>query len=107
MAPRPFGRRTGRPGWTEDFAALLERLRQEGRRRNGIVHSQYLFDFVEAGMPPLRSDRRIKDGVVGFEREELDSERTEAIFKELAMLAVELSQARMQLIHWFPPEEMG
>ena len=106
MAPIPFGRRTGRPGWIEGFAALIERLRQEGRRRNSIVHSQYLFEFVEAGMPPLRSDRRKKDGVAEFDQEFLDSERTEAILEELAVLAFDLSQARIQLVHWHAPGTM-
>lgn len=106
MAPSPFGRRIGRPGWTESFDELLERLRQEGRRRNAIVHSQYLFEFVEAGMPPLRSDRRKKGGAAEFEQEDLDSERTEAILKELAMLAFDLSQARVQLVHWYAAEEL-
>lgn len=105
MAPRPFGRRAERPGWTEGFEALLERLRHEGRRRNGIVHSQYLFEFVEAGLPVLRSDRRRKDGVAEFEREDLDSEQISAIFNELAMLAIDLSQARLQLVHWYAAED--
>lgn len=106
MMPRPFGRRAGRPGWTEAFTTLLERLRQEGRRRNGIVHSQYLFEFVEAGMPPLRSNRSKKDGATEFDREALDSARTEAILREIAMLAFEVSQARMQLVHWYAPNEL-
>lgn len=107
MAPRPFSRKAGRPGWTKDFAALLERLREEGRRRNGIVHSHYLFEFVEAGMPPLRSYRRKKNGTVEFEREDLDLRRTEAIFKDLAVLAFDVSQARIQLVHWYAADRMG
>ena len=75
VAPSPFGHSKERPGWAEAFATVIDRLRQEGSRRNGIVHSQYLFEFVEAGMAPLRSDRRKKDGVPQFEREFLDPDR--------------------------------
>ena len=57
-------------------------------------------------MPPLRSDRRKKDGVAEFDQEFLDSERTEAILEELAVLAFDLSQARIQLVHWHAPGTM-
>ena len=102
-APSPFGRRPGRHKWAAGFATLIERLRQEGRRRNRIVHSQYLFEFVEAGLPPLRSDRRKKDSVAEFNQESLDSERIEVILKELTALAFDLSQVRIQLVHWYAP----
>ena len=107
MAPTPFGRKNQRPGWTESFEALVQRLKKEGQRRNSIVHSQYLFEFVKAGMPPLRSDRRNRDGVAEFDQEDFDRERTDAILKELAMLAFDLSQARIQLVHWYAAETMN
>ena len=106
-APSPFGRRLGRPEWIEDFSTLIMRLRQEGQRRNGIVHSQYLFEFVDAGMPPIRSHRRKKDGVAGFDQISLDSEWTEEVLQDLAILAFDMSQARIQLVHWYAPEAMS
>jgi hypothetical protein len=102
----PFERSKEHTDWCAHFANLIVRLRQEGRRRNDIVHSQYLFDFVEAGMPPLRSVRRKENGKVVFEQEFFDLKRMDIILEGLATLAFEVSQARIQLVHWYRPDGM-
>jgi hypothetical protein len=49
----------------------------------------------------------MKDGVAEFEQEDLSSARTEAILRELGLLAFEMSQARIQLIHWYAADELN
>jgi hypothetical protein len=99
----PFGQAKEHPDWCAQFAKLIGRLRREGQRRNRILHSQYLFEFVEAGLAPLRSDRRKDNGTVVFEREVFDRKRMDVILKELVTLAFEVSQVRVQLVHWRAP----
>ena len=61
-----FARVHTRPEWCSKFEALILRLHKERERRNGLVHSQYLFEFVEIGSPPMRSDCKRAEGEVVF-----------------------------------------
>ena len=44
--------------WVKSFGRLVKRWQDEGTRRNGIVHSLHLFDFVRIGAPVLRNSMR-------------------------------------------------
>lgn len=104
LAPKPFTLKDRRPEWVSYFSELLERIRAEGRRRNSIVHSQYLMDFLEYGMLALKSDRRRINGKIEFQHERLDKERREIIMDELSKLAFELSQGHLQLVNFHTAE---
>lgn len=86
--------------WTKDFNSLLSEVRQEGTRRNTIVHSLYLFDFMKAGMPILQSKRRRKKGEVDFDQQFVDVKYIETAAASVSALSVDLGFARRQLIAW-------
>lgn len=94
-----FARVHARPEWCSEFDALIQRLNDERGRRNGLVHSQYLFEFVEIGGPPMRSDRKRAEGETVFVREDLTKDAQEALLKNLAQLAMDVGFAHVQLVH--------
>ncbi len=104
LAPHPFGKAKPNIEWIANFENIIDRSRKEGRRRNSIVHSHYLLDFVEAGMAPLKVDRRKKAGDVHFENEDFDHSLMDKIGSELAQLALDVNFVHVQLIHWYEPE---
>jgi hypothetical protein len=53
-----FGQLQMHMQWCKQFQDLMDQVAFERQRRNNIVHSHYLFYFVESGMPPLRSNLR-------------------------------------------------
>ncbi|MGY8678307.1 hypothetical protein Q2941_10860 [Bradyrhizobium sp. UFLA05-153] len=59
--------------WLKSFDEIMQRLRTEATRRNKIVHSLYIFDFMEIGHPPLRSKRTRKTGEISFDQEQVDA----------------------------------
>ena len=97
----PYAKSKDSPEWRAEFEKLLARLRGERKRRNEILHSEYLFETVEAGLPPMRSYRARENGAAVFKGEDLGPERTKAILSELAILSWDLGQARMQLLMWY------
>jgi hypothetical protein len=97
----PYSKNKDSPEWRAEFEKLLARLHGERKRRNEILHSQYLFETVEAGLPPMRSYRAKENGAAVFKREDLGPEKTKAILSELATLSGDLGQARMQLLAWY------
>lgn len=97
-ANSPFRKIVEWPDWERNFEITVSRLRDEGRHRNGIIHAQYLYEFVELGAAPLRSDRK-RTGT--FDREELSSARRIEVMARLASLAVETSRLRIQLVHCY------
>lgn len=97
-ANSPFRKTAEWPDWDRNFEVTIQCLRDEGRHRNGIMHSHYLYEFVELGAAPLRSDRR-RDG--NFDREELTEARRAEILGRVTSLAIETSRFHLQLIHWY------
>jgi len=85
--------------WTARFEQLTERLHTARHRRNELLHSQYLFEFLQIGQPVLRSNRRRAGGEERFEQEHLGAAAQAALLAELAMLGSDLSLAYSQLIH--------
>lgn len=94
------------PEFRDRLRDLLTRCRELARHRNKVVHSAYV--FLEAGdelVAVVRSD------LAGGAENEVDLDQellSEASFKEvmgeMARVAIEIGQCRMQLIHWYRPE---
>ncbi len=84
-----------RPDWWARFEAVIGRLHTERTRRNDIVHSQYLFDFVKAGFAPIRSKRIKVDGKTTLDQDELSKEFQEKLLEEISELAMDLSFIRV------------
>jgi hypothetical protein len=92
--------RTHHPEWCTEFESLIKRLHIERARRNSLVHSQYLFEFVDSGLgAPLRSNRRKQDGKSTFDQEHLTKAAQEKLLSDLGQLAMDVNFAYVQLIH--------
>ena len=89
-----------RTEWLTSFDKVIQRLKVEGTRRNKIVHSVYILDFVEVGAPPLRSKRKRKKGDIGFDQEEIDAKFIGRATSELAELSFDIGMVFTQLLHW-------
>lgn len=83
-----------RPEWVARFEGLIARLHAERQRRNSILHSQYLYDFVRIGHPVMQIDRR-------GENTDWTDERQNELLRTLAVLAFDTGQARIQLVHGY------
>jgi hypothetical protein len=92
-----------RAEWLTSFDEVIQRLKVEGTRRNKIVHSVYILDFVEIGAPPLRSKRKRKRGDIGLDQEEIDAKFIGRATSELAELSFDIGMAFTQLVHWREP----
>lgn len=91
-------------GWQERFQDVMARLHAERRRRNSLLHAQYLFDFLAIGAPVLRTDIERTDTGVQFKQEELSPERCDEILGEVAALSLHLNMVCVQLIHAYPKD---
>lgn len=89
--------------WLDRGEKLLNELDAERRRRNDLVHAQYLFEFVEAGMPPVQSNRR--KGDERFFQQDIDLNEFERRLRSLAELGIHISLLRTQMIHRLPRDE--
>jgi len=83
--------------WRDRFKSIRDRLHNERRRRNGILHSQFLFDFLAIGEPVMRTHVTQRAGNLAFDREDLSPKRCEDILRELAQLAFDLSMIYAKL----------
>ena len=81
-----------RPEWIASFKALVARLHNERHRRNSLIHSYYLFDFLEIGEPVLKDDAKNGPAFV-------DSSEQRKILQEIAQLAFDVNAAHLQIIH--------
>lgn len=86
-------------GWEERLRSVIDRLHTERRRRNGILHAQFLFDFLPIGAPVLRTHVRREGGNPVFDHEDLSPERCDQIIEEMAQLAFDLNMVCVQLHH--------
>jgi hypothetical protein len=91
--------------WVPRVRAVVERLHGERRRRNRIMHSQYLLDGLEYGLPAIGSIRRRWGREEGlFDQEELSRPRLDAILKEIAELGFSVGMIAAQLRQAAPLE---
>ncbi|WP_163880642.1 hypothetical protein [Rhizobium laguerreae] len=80
------------PDWVAQFEKLVERLHLERRRRNTLLHSHYLFDFMKIGLPIVQVDP--KAGNLDMGKEAQDDIR-----RELGQLGLDISFAYTQVVH--------
>ncbi|MGD0185210.1 MAG: hypothetical protein ABSC25_08155 [Roseiarcus sp.] len=92
-----------RAEWLASFEDVIQRLKAEATRRNKIVHSAYILDFMEIGAPPLRSKRKRKRGDFDFDQEDIDAKFIGRATSELAELSFDVGMALTQLRHWSEP----
>lgn len=94
-----FRRVHARPEWCTRFKKVMERLNIERECRNGIMHSQFLFEFCEIGGAPVRS-RRLKGELAGeFEQQALTTEVQSELIKRILALGMDLGFIEVQLRH--------
>lgn len=97
-AEEPF-RRVGIDDWYAGFDAVIKRLHQERERRNGLMHGQFLFDFLGLGGPTLRTHVKSRDGGAVFDQEWLSPKNCEIIMGESADMSLDLGRICVQLSH--------
>lgn len=86
--------------WVKSFDEVIQRLKAEGTRRNKIVHSLYIFDFMQAGGPALRSKRKRARGEIELDQEWVDAAYISRATGEIHELSFDLGMALTQLRHW-------
>lgn len=91
--------------WISSFDEVMQRLRAEATRRNKIVHSLYLFDFMKIGHPPLRSKRTRKKSGALFDQEHVDAAYISKATADVARLSFDVGMALVQLRHRY--EKLG
>ena len=91
--------------WITSFDAVMQRLRTEATRRNKIVHSLYIFDFMKIGYPPLRSKRTRKKTGASFDQEHVDAAYISTATSDVAVLSFDVGMVLVQLRHW--SEKLG
>lgn len=99
LASPDFSRIHTRTEWRAGFEILISRLHEERSRRNVLVHSQYLFELVAAGLPPLQSHRMRNDGKATFHQQSLTRSTQKQLLDELVRLAADVSHTHVQLVH--------
>lgn len=95
----------GIAGWKERVETAAERLHDERRRRNRIMHSQFLMEGLEHGLPAIRSVRTRGEPERPFDQEELSRPRMDAILGEVAELAIATGMITVQLRQALPRDK--
>jgi hypothetical protein len=106
IADKPF-RPVTLDGWSDRLISVRDRLHAERRRRNGILHAQFLFDFLTIGAPVVRTHVTQRNGNLIFEQDDLSPSRCDEIMRDLAQLAFDLNMLCVQLYHTFDPSELN
>ena len=85
-------------GWKQRIEDFFRRLDEERERRNAIMHSQYLFDFLAIGQPLLRA-RRQRGNKERYSYEDMSIENIDRILQEMAELCWEANLIYTQCLH--------
>lgn len=85
-------------GWPQRIEEFFRRLDNERERRNAIMHSQYLFDFLAIGQPPMRA-RRQRGNRERYVYEDMSIDNIDRILQEMAELCWEANLIHMQCLH--------
>lgn len=75
----------------------MKDLDAERDRRNGLLHSNFIFDFLAIGQPVISNAIRKENGAAKIHNNELSAKTRDGILKELAALAYRFSMACAQL----------
>lgn len=84
--------------WKPHVQSVVDRLHGERKRRNGILHAQFLFDFLAIGAPVVRTHVRREQGDVIFDSEDLSPERCSQIMDDLDSLGFDLGMVFLHLV---------
>lgn len=85
-------------GWPQRIEEFFRGLDNERERRNAIMHSQYLFDFLAIGQPPMRA-RRQRGKRERYIYEDMSIDNIDRILQEMAELCWEANLIHMQCLH--------
>ncbi|TIT66269.1 MAG: hypothetical protein E5W90_12985 [Mesorhizobium sp.] len=107
MSAREFARVHTRPDWLEHFQSVLKRFDEERQQRNTLVHSQYLFEAVDAGIPPLISKRTKSEGKATFDQRHFSKEFQTHLFENVGKLSMDLNFVLVQLRHDYAAHELS
>jgi hypothetical protein len=91
--------------WVTSFDEVMQRLRAEATRRNKIVHSLYILDFMKIGQPPVRSKRTRKKSGTSFDQEHVDAVYIDKATSDVAGLSFDVGMVLVQPRHWY--EKLG
>jgi hypothetical protein len=92
-----FFHRAPQKDWYDEFDIIMKKLDVERNRRNGLLHSTFIFDFLAIGQPVISNEVSKQNGVAKVYNNELSVENRDGILKELADLSVDFSMACLQL----------
>lgn len=84
-------------GWYENFDLIMDEIDAERERRNSLVHSSFLFDFLAIDQPVISTEKKKVNGEAQFVQNELSSENRDRVLKEIADLSFRFSMACVQL----------
>lgn len=94
-----IGRFRARDDWDSGFERLVRELHAARTGRNGILHGHYLYDFLEAGMPIVRADRKVRADGGGFV--DVTAAWSLAKLKRLVKLGAAVGRTKIQLVSDF------
>lgn len=89
-------------GWEARVESVTAQLHEERHRRNRIMHSQFLMEGLEPGLPAIRSVRTRGEPDRPFDQEEFSRPRMDAILREVAELAFATGMIMVQLRNALP-----
>jgi hypothetical protein len=95
-----------KPGFRDRVNDLLDQCLDVAKHRNMVIHSAYI--FLEASgelVAIMRSDMSEGEpnaNAVELDQELLTEDSLEAAMQEIANVAFEIGQCRLQLIAWYP-----
>jgi hypothetical protein len=92
-----FFLRAPQKDWYDEFDIIMKKLDAERSRRNGLLHSNFIFDFLAIGQPVISNEIRKENGVAKIHNNELSIEVRDGVLKELADLSFRFSMACSQL----------
>lgn len=86
-----------RAAWVQSFDELIELLHAEREHRNGLLHSGFMFHFLEIGHPVLMVDRKARK--TGRGDTALTQSFQESMLDRILKLYLRTAHAHTQLIH--------
>ncbi|UWR27373.1 hypothetical protein K3757_05380 [Sulfitobacter sp. S223] len=92
-----FFRLAPQKDWYDELDIILKQLDEERIRRNGLLHSNFIFDFLAIGQPVISNQVKKENGVAQIHNHELSVEVRDGILQELADLSFRFSMVCMQL----------
>lgn len=86
--------------WLKGFNDLIGRIKSISERRNKIVHSTYLYDFLNIGHPIMISNKKLKRSELKFDNEDFNPKDFDEYIYSISSAYYEMNFIHVQLIHW-------